>query len=289
MKKPRKKHLWKGKAFRFPAGTQDAYTRQVVALTEKMTTETTKKLTELFNKSFAQEHFHKVSGDSVGMDAPSISSQARMLMNALMQKYDQLFGKLAFGLSPWMVDNVNRASANQSRGVVDDMPNLKDEGGKLTIDVKTLDAPTKQILKASSARSTSFIKTVPERFLNSIQNEVYESITNGNGMQDLVPALEKHSNQTRNWAHNTAMDQTRKTFNGLNKGRMQKIGIEKGEWIHSGGSNHPRPLHQDFDGQTFNLAVGAPVGDDGGNNVDPGEEPNCRCTFAPVVDFDDED
>lgn len=279
----------RGKPLRIPAGTQEKYTGAVNQLVDKMATETEKELAKLFDANFSREHFEAVSPETVGMDAPSLSSQARILMNRLKAKYEQLFGKLAMGLSPWMADAMNRASSTGVRSSVDKLPNLKEEGAKLTLSVKMLDEPTKQILKASSASSTSFIKSIPERHINAISNAVYDSIATGNGLHDLEPFLEKQGNTTRNWAHNTAMDQTRKVYNGLNKGRMQKIGIKRGEWIHSGGSNHPRELHQDFDGQTYDLAVGAPVGDDGGNNVDAGEEPNCRCTFAPVVAYDDDE
>lgn len=286
--KDKRKYI-RGKPLNIPVSIQNKYTNAITDLTERMTKELERELTKLFEAGFAQAHFEAIAPETVGMDAPALSSQARILMNAMKRKYDQLFGKQAMGLSPWMADNMDRASASGVRKSVGEMPNLKDEGRKLTISVKQLDAPTKQLLKVSSARSANFITSIPEKHLNSVADAVYKSITSGNGMQDLKPFLEKQASSIKNWAHNTAMDQTRKTYNDLNKGRMQKIGITKGEWIHSGGSNHPRELHEEFDGQTYDLSVGAPVGDDGGNNVDPGEEPNCRCSFAPVVMFDDDD
>lgn len=274
----------RGKVLRPSVGIQEWYTGAINRLVRQMIIEINGKLIRLFKSDYAQKHF-----SNVGMDAAGIGSQARILVNATKKKYDQLFGKLAMGLSPEMADKINRTSFEQTHSSVKDMPNLKDESGKLTIDIKTLDPATKQILKATSARSADFIKTVPERYLNGIANSVYESITNGQGLKDLIPELEKQSVQISNWAHNTAMDQTRKAFNGLNLGRMRKIGIEKGEWIHSGGSQHPRELHEDYDGRLFNLNEGAPVGDDDGNYVLPGDEPNCRCTFTPVVSIGDDE
>lgn len=294
----------RGKVLRPSVGIQEWYTGAINKLVDQMVKETKQELTKLFKEEFAQEHFENVGMNSyIGytqgsnflatMDAAGIGSQARILVNATKKKYDQLFGKLAMGLSPEMADKTNRTSFEQSHSSVKDMPNLKDESGKITIDIKALDPATKQILKATSARSADFIKTVPERYLNGIANSVYESITNGQGLKDLIPELEKQSVSISNWANNTAMDQTRKAFNGLNLGRMRKIGIEKGEWIHSGGSQHPRELHEDYDGRLFNLNEGAPVGDDDGNMVLPGDEPNCRCSFTPVVaignDEDDEE
>lgn len=274
----------KGKILRIPASTQSRYVTAIDKYVIKMTAEVSKELHRLFKSDFAKEHF----GEETGMDA-SVGSQARILMNALTTKWEQLFGKLALGLSATMTDGMNRASANGSKASVADFPNLKDESAKLTISLRQLSPQTKELLKAATASSTSFIKSVPDNYMNTVSNGVYNSIVNGNGLADLVPLLDKQESKVRNWAHNTAMDQTRKVYNGLNAGRMKKIGITKGEWIHSGGSQHPRPMHQDFDGQIFDLSVGAPVGDDGGNMVMPGEEPNCRCTFAPVVEFNDDD
>lgn len=287
--KKNKKAMIRGKPLHIAVSAQLRYTTPIIKLVKKMCDEASREYIDLFQSSFAQEHFHILNGTSVGMDANGISSQARILTNALKKRYDQLFGKLAMGLSPAMADSINRNSAHTTAASVGDMPNLKDEGSKLTLSLKALDAPTLQILKAGAAKSTSFITSIPETYLNKVADAVYGSIATGNGLQDLIPFLDKQESQITNWSRNTALDQTRKMYNGLNAGRMKKIGITKGEWIHSGGSQHPRELHEDFDGETFDLDTGAPVGDDGGNNVMPGEDPNCRCTFAPVVVFDDDE
>ena len=277
----------KGKALRIPVSVQLHYSEAIGQLTDRMVTETRTELVDLLKSEDAVRHFYQMSGQTVGMDA-SLSSQARILMNKLKAKYDQLFGKLSFGLSPKMADDLNRASSTATRSSVAGLPNLKEASKTLTLSVKQLDEPTKNILKAASGRSANFITSIPEQHLGRIANAVYDSITTGNGLEDLIPALDKEGSSIKNWARNTAMDQTRKTYNGLNAGRMKKIGIEKGEWIHSGGSQHPRELHQEYDGQTFNLNKGAPVGDDDGNYVMPGDDANCRCTFAPVIDFGSE-
>lgn len=274
----------KGKPLRIPATVQLKYVNGVLRLVKQMTKETRAEITNLFDTDYAQTHFAHVGT----MDSEGVGSQLRILINRIKSKYDQLFGRLAMGLSPWMVDSLNRSSASASRASVGEMPNLRNEGAKLTIDVKNLDKATKEILKASSARSTNFITSIPERYIPTVTNKVYDSITSGQGLKDLQEFFDKQDSTITNWSRNTALDQTRKTFNGLNAGRMKKIGITKGEWLHSGGSQHPRPLHVDFDGETFDLNEGAPVGDDGGM-VMPGDEPNCRCTFSPIVMFDDED
>lgn len=280
----RGKHI-KGRKLAVSVRVQQQYTGRIEQLLEHMQIETRREILTLASRDFVQEHFNSMRAT---MDA-SAASEARRMINKLKQKWDQLFGKLAFGLSPWFADEMERNSANASRQAAGELPNLKEESKKLSIDIKTLDTRTKTILQAATAYSTDFIKSIPERYLNEVATAVYNSVAEGQGLHDLIPYFDKHDSKTKNWAHNTAMDQTRKTFNRLNLSRMKNVGVTKGEWIHSGGSQHPRELHEDFDGQTFSLEVGAPVGDDGGNMVFPGEEPNCRCTFAPVVVFEDDD
>jgi SPP1 gp7 family putative phage head morphogenesis protein len=279
----------KGKPLRISVAVQQRYVSHIEAHVDRMIADVHSRIETLFIRHAS--HFMPTSDDTVGMDAtdPSFASQLRILVNGAKSKWDQLFGQLAMGLSPWMADSVNRSSSDTLRMSVSEMPNLRAEGKKLTIDIATLSPQTREILKAAASHSADLIKSIPEEHLNKVAEVTYRSIVSGKGISDVRKALDKMGNTTRNWANNTAMDQTRKLYNALNKGRMQKIGLTKAEWIHSGGSQHPRELHEDFDGQVFNLSDGAPVGDDDGNYVDPGEEPNCRCTMAPVIAFDDDD
>ncbi len=87
-------------------------------------------------------------------------------------------------------------------------------------------------------------------------------------------------------ALNIAKDQTRKVYNGINRARMEKIGITKAEWIHSGGSNHPRHTHVEMDGKIFNLSEGV-YDSEVKKYVQPGELPYCGCVYRPVIEFED--
>lgn len=279
-----KRVIARGKIFRTPVTVQGAYVQTLLKHFDAMAAEVQRSLTDLFANDFAQAHFEH---PTVGMDVANLGSQSRILVNAMKKKFDGFFGAISGDLAKDMVNGLNRTSAAQSKANVKDLPGLKDRSKELTISLNKLDKSTLTILNAATGNASDFIKTIPEKYLNSVATAVYNSITSGNGLQDLIPFFEKFDIVTRNWVHNTAMDQTRKAFNGLNRGRMLKIGVTQAEWIHSAGSQTPRELHVDFDGKTFDLNEGAPVGDDDGNMVQPGEEPYCRCTFGPVLTEDD--
>jgi hypothetical protein len=280
---PDKNGLVHGSPLNLSAGAALRFVGPIRAHTTQMIKTVTDGITKLFNSDHAQSHIARMTGEETGQDA-SVGSQARILTNAFKAQFDKLFGSLAATLAADMVANINANSKQQLNASINGSQSpLQQKSNQITIDPKFLDPATVEILKASTAAAASFIRSIPEQYLNNVSNAVLQSIQTGNGLQDLIPYLEKQGNTTLNWAGNTAMDQTRKTFSALNRTRMQNIGIKRATWLHSGGSQHPRELHEDYDGKTYSLADGAPVGDDGGNNVQCGEEPNCRCTNKPVL------
>lgn len=90
-------------------------------------------------------------------------------------------------------------------------------------------------------------------------------------------------------ARNVAMDQTRKVYSNVNAARMQALGVKKFEWVHTGGSQHPRKDHQELSGKVFSLDDLPVIGVMYGNEVrgKPGDLPYCRCTMRPIVSFED--
>lgn len=274
----------RGKPLIISISAQLRFTSQIDHAVDHMIQHVNDKVKMLFRSEDMTAHIAELHPQETGQDA-SVGSQARILTNAFKKQFDKLFGSLSVTLAADMVADINQNSQQQAQS------SLADVGATLAIDPAQLGAANIEILKASVATAVNFIQSIPEKYLNSVNDAVLKSITTGNGLQDLQPFLDKFGNQTKNWAKNTALDQTRKTFNNLNLGRMTKIGVKRGEWVHSGGSQHPRPLHEDYDGKSFDLSKGAPVGDNGGNYVMTGEEPNCHCTFTPILDdlFKDDD
>jgi SPP1 gp7 family putative phage head morphogenesis protein len=272
-----KRVLFRGQVLRVSAGVQARYLSKIMAAVHEMTSSVIRDVEAHFKSSDVHSHM-----SDVGMDAGA-GSQTRILTNKFKDKFDSIFADLSNFLAKQMIEQLNDNSAQQINASLGGL-DLLEAGKHLMLDPNTLSPAVKEMLKAATAQSANFIKSIPDRYINQVNNAVLDSIQTGNGLEDLIPQLEKYGNQTANWAHNTAMDQTRKTFNSLNISRMKAVGVTRGEWIHSGGSQKPRPLHVDFDGKPFNLSEGAPVGDDGGDMVQPGEEPNCRCTFTPIVE-----
>lgn len=262
--------VFKGQQLHAPSSVEARYVRSLASLTAQMTAQVTRDVLRLFKTDAAGAHF--------GQDA-SISSASRILLNALAAKFNDLFAKKARIFANVMVQGEMKASATTMHSSLEKL-----SGG---LSLKTnIDSPIiSNIYKASVAENVSLIKSIPSKYLDDVNGAVMRSITTGNGLQDLIPALEKYEGQTHRRARNIAMDQTRKAYNSINRGRMQSIGIEKFQWHHSGGGAHPREDHIEMDGNIYSFDKLPVIDQNSGERGIPGQAPNCKCTMSPVFDF----
>ena len=283
----------KGGVLRPNAATLARFDAQWQALIKQMTSETTRELTALFKQESSVfdslEHriaaevrashaagvaydlkHGRVTPEVSAMDA-TLADMAQGVIDRLLAKFTVLFNRQADGITNTMVQATNRDS---ERGM---QKSLKDVGADLTI-VPT--DKTRQLVDAAAQESAGLIKRTPQEYLPLVQGDVMRSITTGNGLQDLVPALEERNVKVKNWAANVARDQTRKVYNNVNKVRMQDAGAEEFEWIHSGGSNKPRKLHLDrtpagLNGGIFRFDDPPVIDERTGEKGIPGQLPYC--------------
>jgi SPP1 gp7 family putative phage head morphogenesis protein len=224
-------------------------------------------------------------GEAWAMDA-SIASQARILMNAMRDKFTGLFAQLATDAATQMVQRASKDSA-QKLGI-----SLKQMSGQMTLKTDIFNGALRDTLKATVAENVSLIKQkLVTSYFDKVEGQVFRSIASGNGLADLQPQLEEYGVKTHNWAKNVALDQSRKAFNNINAQRMQALGVKEFRWIHSGGSNHPREYHRDvLNGKIFSFDDLPHLDGPGkGERGLPGQAPFCRCVLSPVFRFDDED
>lgn len=262
----------KGGVLRVSSGAEARYARKLERMTDEMIARTIREVTALFKSPTAV-------ASHVATDA-SIASQSRILMNALQSQFVVLFSRAAKGVAESMVDAVQRDSAT---GLA---RSLKEISGNVTLKTDILKTgPVADIAKAAVAENVALIKSIPAQFLDKVQGAVMRSITSGNGLADLQPFLEEQSGMTKRRARNLALDQTRKTYNAVNAGRMKAVGVGKFEWIHTGGGQKPRQDHIDMSGNVYSFADLPVIDQRTGERGIPGQAPNCRCTMRPIVDF----
>lgn len=261
---------FRGDPLQHNAAVAVRYASALSALTAQMTAQTKREILRLFKTDAASAHF--------GEDA-TIASQSRILMTSLADRFSDLFAKKAKPLAEGMVADADKSGAKALHA------SLQKLSGGMSLKT-SLGSPTlSNITKAAVAENVSLIKSIATEYLQKVEGAVMRSITTGNGLQDLVPALEDYEGQTHRRAKNIALDQTRKAYNSINKGRMQALGVEKFMWHHSGGGAHPREDHVDMDGEIFSFDKLPVIDKRTGERGIPGQAPNCRCTMSPVFDY----
>lgn len=292
------KGVIKGGVLRPSARTQILYAKRTRDLIEAMMRETKRELLALFRApdvevlDSADVYTRQArelglvptpEPEAFAMDA-SIAELAQMLLERVQAKFTVMFDNAATAISDLMV---KETLGNSDRAIA---VSLKEASQSVTLRMTPRVA---QMVDAGAAESTALIRSIPSKYLSQVQGDVMRSITSGNGLQDLVPALEKQNVKTLNWAANVAKDQTRKVYNNINKARMQDAGVNKFEWIHSGGSNKPRKFHLDhapagLNGGIFDFNDPPIIDENTGERGIPGQLPYCGCTMRPIIDLSNE-
>lgn len=276
----KRKHAWakqfkhtglmRGTILTYNASTQEKYVRALYDLIDPMCKTVKKEILLLFKSNTAKAYFAQDD---------SISGQANILTNDLMNRFNQLFNINAKPIATRMVkqqDQVSKTNLHQS---------LKELSGGLMIKTDFLTGDMQEILNAAINENINLIKSISSEYLTDVKGAVMRSITTSNGLATLMPALEQMEGVTKRRAKNIALDQTRKTYNHLNAGRMDKIGLEKYEWVHSGGGQHPREEHIAMSGNIYSLKTPPVIDLNTGERGIPGQAINCKCTMRPVVEF----
>lgn len=272
---PQRKIVW-GKRLSYNAGLQTRYIQQLNKLIKPMVTQVKREIIRLFNSPVAEQFQEVMATDE------SITSQARIITNKLLSRFETLFGRAAPIEAEKMVGRANKAS-KVALG-----ESLKQLSGGLTIKTDFLTPGLKEVTKAAVVENVSLIKSIATEYLTNVQKAVMRSITNGSGLESLVPNLQKYEGITYRKAKNIALDQTRKAYNSINAGRMKKIGIKKFEWVHSGGGQKPRQDHIDMSGNIYSFDDLPIIDKKTGERGIPGQAINCKCTMIPVTEYDEE-
>lgn len=272
--------IMRGHPLRIPAGVAARYAADLEKLVASMTDETRRSIEDLFSHPDVHEFFAKHGHPGAMTYAMDISpsSQARILTNKLKARFEQLFGQESKPTAQKMNDEVNAASKTATHS------SLTELSGGLSLKTDIVSGAMREFMTGTIARNVGLIRSIPAEYFQQIQDAALRSITDGKGLADLVPAIQEIEGVTHRRAQNIANDQTRKAYGGLNKGRMQAIGVKEYEWVHSGGGQHPRQMHIDMDGNIYRFDDPPIIEEDGERGI-PGQAIHCGCTMRPVIRF----
>lgn len=256
---------------------ENAYANLLTGLTTLMINDVSSEVKAFYKTRTARMYF--------AQDADILSMVNAMFLK-LDSKWQRTFDRLA---NPWSTDMVEEANKLSGRAL---KRSLSDIAGTLSISTKLITPRLRTIIEASVKENVLLITSIPPQYLGQVNNAVVRSITQPNtgGMKELTARIDKVlDNQARiilNKAKNIALDQTRKAYNNINAQRMQDLGINSFEWLHSRGGQQPRPLHLNvLNGQIFSFDNLPIIDEKTGETGIPSQLVNCKCVMKPVVTF----
>lgn len=146
--------------------------------------------------------------------------------------------------------------------------------------------------------NVQLIKTIPEQYFfgefdgegklltRGISEAVTENWRSGGRWESLVEDVQEIGDITDTRAEVIARDQTAKLNSAFNQIRQEDVGIEEYDWLAT-SDERTRPDHWALNNTTHRWDEPGPLeGTIDGEPCHPGEDIECRCDAAPVVDLD---
>lgn len=263
-------HTFKGTPLAYSAAVEERYAGTLLRMVREMTGETERGFKRL-DRRFA--------ADAVGMDAPSFTSQARILTDALRKKFQAAFARRARSTAQRMQRNVEKASSASLHA------SLKQLSGGISLSTRAVPKAVFEIVKAGTVENVALIRSIPDQYFLGIQGAVMRNIQRGEGTAGILREIQRIGGVTERRAELIARDQTSKATSALNAARMKNLGVRKFEWLHSAGGKEPRPLHVAMSGNIYDLDNPPVIDEKTGERGLPGTLVNCRCRMVPVLDF----
>lgn len=203
----------------------------------------------------------------------------------LQAKFAAMFKNRAHKLADGMMEAVTAESATNLNNTLTDL------SGKMTVGMGFMDGPVGEVVKGGIAENIALIKSIPDNYMARVSGHLEAAALAGNNMTGLIGKIQDAAGIEKRRAKNIALDQTRKAYNTINGARMAAAGVKKFEWVHSGGGQRPRhhhitPYPAGLNGGIFELDKPPIIDPDTGERGLPGQAINCKCTMAPVVEFE---
>lgn len=238
------------------------YTRALLAIVEDMHIETVKALMPL-------------------IEQPSIGDGKRIVNDGLFSDFKTAFSKtantvkakvsgIASALAQTVVSKQGQQSDNQLSAMI---------LSKTGIDFSGLmsDSVLKEAVDEAVAANISLINSIPQQYLDRVEQAVMASLQAGTLNATLADDLLKIEGVTKNRAKLIARDQLGKINSRLSQIRQQSLGITHYFWSTS-HDERVRDRHRRWDGDLI-------AWDNPPIDGHPGQAIQCRCTAIPDLDF----
>lgn len=153
--------------------------------------------------------------------------------------------------------------------------------------INGIDPNLSQYLEEAIADNVRLIKSIPEQYLNSVEQIVSTNVRAGNRSTVAAKLIQQQHGVTLNKAKFIARDQTAKINSDLSQRRQRAAGFEYFRWSTS-KDIRVRNRHDRIAKQKTKYGIGVyryddPPLSDSGQPILPGHDYQCRCVAIPVL------
>lgn len=259
-----------GSPLTYPAGQMERYQRLIGKLTAAMFKDYRRELASVFRQN-----------EVITIDA-SISSQARITLNRLRDKWARIFRRESPRIVDQIVNGIDKASSDTLK------QSLKALSGGITLKTDAMPAALKQAVGAAVFENVALIKSIEAQYHTQIEGAVMRSLQpGGRGMADVFEALQKYEGITDRRKNVIAKDQVRKVTAAIDVERAKSAGINKFKWLHSGNTSHAREDHMAMSGNIYDYDDPPVIDQRTGERGYPGQAVSCRCQMIPIIEWGD--
>lgn len=172
------------------------------------------------------------------------------------------------------------------------------------VNVKSMGGTISNQINDFRKENSDLITSIPENMIDDVRSTLEESWNKGARVESLRADIQERFDVSKSRADLIARDQTLKLNSQISKTRAESAGISRYVWSTSNDERvrgnpsglYPNPSktgrptsdHYRLEGQTFSYSDPPVVDERTGRRANPGEDYQCRCTAAPVLDFLDD-
>lgn len=288
-----KKQILKSDTFNYSSALERQYRIELKGLVDKMLKDVAEKIVNAYRKN----------KDGFTFATDGAFSNIDDELKDLEKKYREIFarqGELAAKRMVLRQLKYNRSSFTKIMKKL--VPNDEEIP---TLAGSIIPRDMEQVIKASIMENVSLIKSIESKYFEQITGCVARSMQAGGSIKQLRQEILHYNGMTRRRADIIANDQTRKAYMSINLRNLSKAGIQKVEWVHSGGGYTVREYHyrkwdgvsgkddgrpNGLNGYIFDIDKPPVIQFQQGKQPEvrgyPAQLPNCKCVLRAVVEID---
>lgn len=267
------------------AGIRAAYHKQLIALIRAMARDVRKTVMAEYRDTppkmiEAREDAKEAAADGFAQDGFAQDDFASSVLRAAFKRLVAKWYKRFDGAASELAEYFATKSSERVDGSLERI--LREGGWSIKFEMTSAQ---KDVIGAIVNENVALIKSIPQQYLGEVEQMVMRSVAAGRNIKQLSDDLQKRLGVTERRANFIALDQSNKATALLNRARNLESGLEWGVWMHSGAGIAPRPTHVKAgrDKQVFSIDKGWPDPALRGKRIWPSTEPNCRCSWRPIL------